>query len=559
MAKFNVGDLVIGKANNRYVVTREGYIGKVLAIYDDERFVIGTRSGTGGETTVSIDGIEHGGYIVKFDGFDLYKENGEYTEREYNKAIYNGCPFVEGDTVKFIVSNPYGYNKRVYIKILDSDGTVYIVNKKNDRYGEWVQWRYLRFADAQITTKKAEEDKTVVCDICGCVIEIDDEYFEFDGKTLCHDCKDEKVAYCEDCGEPMWVEDSVEFDGNVWCEWCYDTNTAICECCDERFLREDMTRTGNGDLVCEDCLGDNYTLCEHCGEYYPDGDMCYDRWDNAYCESCYEDRNSGVIENYYYKPTPIFYGDAPDNMYMGVEVEMDGGGEDGDNAEALMDIANDTAEHIYIKHDGSLDEGFEIVSHPATLEYHTKNIQWQRLMTKALSMEYRSHDTSTCGLHCHISRKALGDTYAEQEDTISKIIYFIELHWAEILKFSRRSEYAMSRWAARYGIESDCRKTYEKAKGNGNRYHCINLENEHTVEFRMFRGTLRYNTFIATLQFVDEICRTCIELLDTDIESQAWSDFVANIDKDKKPELITYLKERNLYVNDAVECDEEEM
>ena len=39
------------------------------------------------------------------------------------------------------------------------------------------------------------------------------------------------------------------------------------------------------------------------------------------------------------------------------------------------------------------------------------------------------------------------------------------------------------------------------------RYQGINLQNDNTVEFRMFRGTLKLNTFIAALQFVDCICK----------------------------------------------------
>lgn len=38
------------------------------------------------------------------------------------------------------------------------------------------------------------------------------------------------------------------------------------------------------------------------------------------------------------------------------------------------------------------------------------------------------------------------------------------------------------------------------------RYTCVNLTNRSTIEFRMFRGTLKRNTFIATLQMVDPIC-----------------------------------------------------
>ena len=39
---------------------------------------------------------------------------------------------------------------------------------------------------------------------------------------------------------------------------------------------------------------------------------------------------------------------------------------------------------------------------------------------------------------------------------------------------------------------------------------------------------------------------------DSEIKSLAWSTFVSELDKEKYPELIRYLKERRLYVNETV-------
>lgn len=47
------------------------------------------------------------------------------------------------------------------------------------------------------------------------------------------------------------------------------------------------------------------------------------REDDPYCQECYHsvcDRDA--IHDYYYKPTPIFYGDG--NRFFGVELEIDG-------------------------------------------------------------------------------------------------------------------------------------------------------------------------------------------------------------------------------------------
>lgn len=113
----------------------------------------------------------------------------------------------------------------------------------------------------------------------------------------------------------------------------------------------------------------------------------------------------------------------------------------------------------------------------------------------------------------------------------------------------------MNRWAARYGFEKTGREILDKAKkGNNGRYAAVNLMDYATIEFRLFRGTLKYNTFIATLELVDLTIETALNYNDYELEKLSWSEFVSRI---KEPELITYLKERNLYINENIETSEE--
>ena len=189
-----------------------------------------------------------------------------------------------------------------------------------------------------------------------------------------------------------------------------------------------------------------------------------------------------------------------------------------------------------------------------SLDYH-KEFCWNEIMHKAISMGYRSHQTSTCGLHIHINRDCLSATREEQDEVISRILYFIEHHWNEMLKFSRRSEYSMNRWAARYGFEKTGREILDKAKkGNNGRYAAVNLMNYSTIEFRLFRGTLKYNTLIAAIELVNAICDLAINLTDEDIANMSWSEFVGTL---TEPELITYLKERRLYINEDITAEED--
>ena len=75
-----------------------------------------------------------------------------------------------------------------------------------------------------------------------------------------------------------------------------------------------------------------------------------------------------------------------------------------------------------------------------------------------------------------------------------------------------------------------------------------------TIEFRLFRGTLKHNTLIAALELVDAICDIAMNMTEDEIEKQSWSDFVSTIEA---TELVHYLKERKLYINEDVEDQEE--
>ncbi len=103
-------------------------------------------------------------------------------------------------------------------------------------------------------------------------------------------------------------------------------------------------------------------------------------------------------------------------------------------------------------------------------------------------------------------------------------------------------------------MEKSGKEILDKSKDYCNRYVAVNLRNYSTIEFRLFRGTLRYNTFIATLQFVSEICRVALTMSEEEIDSMSWCEFVRSI---KYTELIHYLKERRLYINEEIHAEEE--
>ena len=361
---------------------------------------------------------------------------------------------------------------------------------------------------------------------------------------------------CSVCGKELTKETSNEFDGRILCKECFEGGTVCCDSCGVRIWNDD-TCGDEYTSLCQRCYDNHYTTCEECGAVIHNDNAYYDEDDDySYCHECYHKLFKNSIKSYNYKPEPIFYGSG--SLYFGVEIEIDKGGEDNNNAKVLLDIANKNGEKLYAKHDGSIEDGFELVSHPMTLDYHENEMNWKEIFGKAVELGYRSHQTSTCGFHVHINRSFFGDTHEAQEDAISRVVYFVEKHWNELLKFSRRTEDAVMRWASRYGIHTTAKDTYKNAKDKyAGRYVAVNLENYNTIEIRIFRGTLNIKTFIATLQLIEEICTKSVYFDDKFFEKMSWSEFVKGIDKEKKPEIIEYLKMKQLYINEAVASEEE--
>ena len=362
---------------------------------------------------------------------------------------------------------------------------------------------------------------------------------------------------CDSCGTLYPSGQLIEFDGQLLCPDCLNSATVVCSHCGEHIWR-DENAGDNSTPLCQSCYDRFYLSCSRCGRIIHQDDACYIDGDDEdpLCPDCFSQlRSNRAIQDYYYKPTPIFYGEG--NRFFGVELEIDGGGELDSNAREILSVANgNSLEHLYCKHDGSLDDGFELVTHPMTLDYHLAEMPWGAVLRKAVELDYFSHQANTCGFHIHVNRNAFGDTEHVQDACIARILYFFEKNWEELLKFSRRTQRQLERWAVRYGYKERPMDILDHAKkgGHGGRYTCVNLQNADTIEFRMFRGTLKLNTLIATLQLVDRICDVALCLTDDDLKAMSWTTFVSGC---QAPELVRYLKERRLYVNEPVDAGEE--
>lgn len=393
----------------------------------------------------------------------------------------------------------------------------------------------------------ANASHTFIC--VNCEGNIPEEEIMSHGEDIyCEDCFHELFTECERCGDVSEKDETYVVDHEVWCEYCYREFSAECDECNEVVHIDDT--------VCDDYI----TVCAHCAQYFERCDECYTlireddniirTSDACYCEDCMP---LNEILNYETKPKPRFYSlNEETSKFLGVELEVENVRDEWSNSWIVNGVYEKVNGELYFKHDGSLDDGFEIVSHPCTLEYHTKKLGWENVFSYLVQKGCRSHDTGTCGLHIHVSRKHFGNTIAEQEAHIAKLLYLFEKFWEEITIFSRRTPSQLDRWAKRY-LASDesleCLHEPEKellyrAKSWG-KYFAINLEHSHTIEFRVFRGTLKYNTFVATLQFVDVITDLVVARRTRDIQNLSWEEF-ADLLRVHSRELEQYMRERGL-------------
>ena len=275
----------------------------------------------------------------------------------------------------------------------------------------------------------------------------------------------------------------VKVDGEYACKTCldelYDSDTVDkCGWCNHFFTNVHYSEARDM-VLCDYCYDSSWD-CDECGYEMYEGDS----------HECYRPRDT-IIFDYSYKPKPVFFGSA--DYYFGFELEVEDNNEWGceDGAQIVVD---ELGERVYIKRDGSLNDGFEIVSHPHTFE-QIKSLNWD-FMKRLRAKGFRSWDTTTCGLHVHISRTAFrknGKRDEAHELRFQKLIYDNGIHVRSIA--GRSSSYARF---------NDKGALVPKVKfgHTADRYEAVNSQNDHTLEVRVFRGSLNPNRVLSAIEFL---------------------------------------------------------
>lgn len=259
-------------------------------------------------------------------------------------------------------------------------------------------------------------------------------------------------------------------------------------------------------------------------------------FERGYFRSFVSSRSKTYIHQFNYVPKYIKHfmpGESEDTtLLLGAEIEVGGNNNissDNDKNSTVkkcIQIMNgsdsDEENLIYSTHDSTVQIEFDTM--PCSLEFHKNKMNYREMFEYLDKEGYKGHDCETAGLHIHANRSYLGKSRISQELVISKILYILEKFNDEICVIARRDN-DYSEFAGEKQNEDSIVELYGKYKNKGKRA-ALNLQHKDTIEFRMFKSTLKYETFILTLEFVKDIIDYAKSVDIEEIELAKWSDLM---------------------------------
>ena len=324
------------------------------------------------------------------------------------------------------------------------------------------------------------------------------------------------------------IEETEEVEEVEVCDICSNVE----EDCDCQGCGICGNRVHQDRVECPHC---NAAICGNCGSWHREGDYCSDC---ETCTSCCNCEDDSFIHSYSYKPIAQFISiskkdsyDKKIGLYFGIELEVNVSSRYDRQARAEKVQAR-LGDSAYLKEDGSLvSGGFEIVTHPHT--FHTMKEVWSDYFNKGRISGLSSFSSGECGLHIHISRKALSRAQIrrmivfvnspENYNFISLIAQRGDTHYSQIKKKSPSA-------VAYVG------------DGGDDRYEAINLTNRKTIEVRIFRGSHRLDRVLKNLEFCHALTVFCNNAGYRDLTVEKFCKFVASNSK-LYPNLVSYLQE----------------
>ena len=303
-------------------------------------------------------------------------------------------------------------------------------------------------------------------------------------------------------------------------------------------------QTGSNRFVCQSCYERYYGQCASCGDVYRIDDMR--ELDNGVhvCGECYEINYKFIFSYHHAKDGNLweFYklDSEPRTVdYIGTETEVEVSGDRERTAKAVNELYNKDKKLAHFENDGSLSHGFEIITNPMSLGWIYENESvFRKVFAKLISLGAKSHDTKTCGLHIHYSRSSFDN------DSTSRLIYLFEKFQQELVTLSRRTPASIARWASFCNFGELSLDYIKHNMGNMSRYKAVNLNNSKTIEIRIFKGTLKFETYMASIELVNNLMTIAREKDNASIMDVTFKDV---LEYKETKYLLDYARSKDLY------------
>lgn len=328
---------------------------------------------------------------------------------------------------------------------------------------------------------------------------------------------------CTVHGDHDWIDSCVQLDDG---EWYPSDEVSCCDSCNE-YVRNDDIVYGPGDTpLCDSCHADSCTCCDRCGDSEWDDETTESDDGEILCRDCADPPRPQLIAGYGDRSANRMPPESKDKLLFGVELEVEA--RDGDSYAAATFIRNHLKQdYSVLKTDGSLGPGgIEIVTRPDSVEVHRR--KWEPLFAADPAQILKSWTTGRCGMHVHVSRRPLSQLQ------LGKMLCFLNEPANEkfIIKVAgRRSD----RWSRIY------KKKVTDIWSPAERYVALNLCNERTVEFRIFRGTLNKVTFFKNIEFCQALVEFTAPANHSIAEATSAAHFINWVDHHKYPNLYDWL------------------
>ena len=341
---------------------------------------------------------------------------------------------------------------------------------------EW--WNYVHEL-ARVFHAKLRDQRTITGK------EIHGHKLQSDINTIINRCEDDLVQ-CEDCSDVVTDDESIYIE---------DGGHRVCNSCCER------------DYVWHDGH-DMYYFHEN----YPNED---DDWDDDSYQTGVRPYDFDVTQIL----SPIYHGNEKRLMSTEVEFERNNNCDD-DIAVQINDALRGFA---LCKHDGSLQNGFEVVTAPATISALKEG--WTKFSKHNFTNQITSWNTTTCGMHVHVDRTSVTPL------DIGKLLVFIN---------GRNNRSFVENIAGRSSAQWSQFK-YKNVKDSlhrSDKYEALATHKPKTIEFRLFKGNGSKIGYFRNIEFVDALCnfvRTVGLDKDTDsVNSLSYTNFVKYMDKSER-------------------------